>query len=75
MALHPNARHGLFILEASRSHTTTNHSRQDFSGREISSSQRILAENTRHSEKDKHPRPRRDSKPQSQETSSSWPTP
>ena len=38
------------ILVVSRSHTTTQHSRQDSSGRVISSSQRPLPENTRHSQ-------------------------
>jgi hypothetical protein len=40
VALRPNASHGLHILEVSRSHTMTHHSRQGFSGRVISSSQR-----------------------------------
>ena len=38
------------ILDVSRSHTTTHHSRQDSSGRVISSSQRPLPDNTRHSQ-------------------------
>ena len=46
MALRPNAGHSLLILEVSRSHTTTHHSRQDSSGRVISSSQRLLPDNT-----------------------------
>ena len=37
------------FLMFSRSHTTTHHSRQDSSGRVISSSQRPLPENTQHS--------------------------
>ena len=41
--------HGLLILEVSRSHTTMHHSRQDSSGRVISSSQRPLPDNTQHS--------------------------
>ena len=50
VVLRPNAGHGLLILEVSRLHTTTYHSRQDFSGREISSSQRPLPDNTQHSQ-------------------------
>ena len=42
------AGHGLLILEVSRSHTTTHHSRKDFSGRVISPSQRLLPDNTQH---------------------------
>ena len=42
----PHSR-GLFF---SRSHTATHHSRQDSSGRVISSSQRPLADNTQHSQ-------------------------
>ena len=38
------------ILDVSRSHTTTNHSRKDSSGRVISSSQRPLPDDTRHSQ-------------------------
>ena len=38
------------ILEVSRSHTTTHHSRYDSSGRVISSSQRPLHDNTQHSQ-------------------------
>ena len=38
------------ILDVSRSHTTTQPSRQDSSGRVISSSQRPLPDNTRHSQ-------------------------
>ena len=49
VALRPNAGHGLLILEVSRSHSTTHHSRQDSSGRVISSSQRPLPDNTQHS--------------------------
>ena len=37
-------------FEVSRSHTTTRHSRQDSSGRVISSSQRPLPDNTQHSQ-------------------------
>ena len=50
VALRPNAGHGLLILEVSGSHTTTHHSRQDSSGRVISSSQRPLPDNTQHSQ-------------------------
>ena len=49
VALRPSAGYGLLILEVSRSHTTTHHSRQDSSGRVISSSQRPLPDNTQHS--------------------------
>ena len=42
--------HGTPILDVSLSHTTTQHSRQDSSGRVISSSQRPLPDNTRHSQ-------------------------
>jgi hypothetical protein len=50
MELWPPMGHGLFILEASRSHTTTHHSRYDSSGQVISSSQRPLPDNTQHSQ-------------------------
>ena len=42
--------YGAPILDVSRSHTTTQQSRQDSSGRVISSSQRPLPDNTRHSQ-------------------------
>ena len=42
--------YGAHILDVSRSHTTTQHSRYDSSGRVISSSQRPLLDNTRHSQ-------------------------
>ena len=42
--------YGAPILDVSRSRTTTHHSRQDSSGRVISSSQRPLPDNTRHSQ-------------------------
>ena len=42
--------HGAPILDVSRSHTTKQHSRYDSSGRVISSSQRPLPDNTRHSQ-------------------------
>ena len=41
--------YGAPILDVSRSHTTTHHSRYDSSGRVISSLQRPLPDNTRHS--------------------------
>jgi len=50
VALLPNAVHGLLILEVSRSNTTTHQIRHDSSGRVISSSQRPLPDNTRHSQ-------------------------
>ena len=50
LALRSNAGHGLLILEVSTSHTMTHHSRQDSSGRVISSSQRPLPDNTQHSQ-------------------------
>ena len=50
---------GLLIHEVSRSHTTTHHSRQNSSGRVISSSQRPLPDNTQHSQQtDIHAPPR-----------------
>ena len=42
--------HGLLILEVSRCHITTHHSRLDSSGRGISLSQRPLPDNTQHSQ-------------------------
>ena len=42
--------YGAPILDVSRSHTTTHHSRQDSYGRVISSSQRPLPDDTRHSQ-------------------------
>ena len=42
--------YGAPILDVSRSHITTQHSRYDSSGRVISSSQRPLPDNTRHSQ-------------------------
>ena len=50
VALRSNAGHGLLILEVSRSHTATHHSRQDSSGRVISASQRPLPDKTQHSQ-------------------------
>ena len=46
----PPVGQGLLIHEVSRSHRTTHHSRQDSSGRVISSSQRPLSDNTQHSQ-------------------------
>ena len=57
--------YGAHILDVSRSHTTTQHSRQDSSGRVISSSQRPLPDNTT----DKYPCSRWDSNPRSQQVS------
>ena len=54
VALRPNAGHGPLILDVSRSHKTTHHSRQDSSGRVISMSQRPLPDNTRHSKTNIH---------------------
>ena len=67
--------HGAPILDVSRSHTTTNHSWQDSSGRVISSSQRPLPNNTQHSQQTTHPCPRWDSNPRSQQASGRRPTP
>jgi len=50
VALRPNAGHGLLILDVSRSHTTTQHIRYDYSGRVMSSSQRPLPDNTKQSQ-------------------------
>ena len=50
VALRPNAGLGFVILDVSRSHTTTQHNRQDSSGRVISPSQRPLPDNTQHSQ-------------------------
>jgi hypothetical protein len=46
----PNTGYGLPIIEVSRSHITTQHSRQDSSGRVISSLQRHLPDDTQHSQ-------------------------
>ena len=46
--LRANASYGLLILEVSRSHTTTHHSRYDSSVRVNSSSQRPLYDNIQH---------------------------
>jgi hypothetical protein len=50
MALRPYPDQGLLIHEVSRSHTTTHHSRQDYSGQVINSSQRRLSDNTQQSQ-------------------------
>jgi len=50
LAQQPSVGHGLLIREAFRSHSTTHHSRQDSSGRVISSSQGPLPDNTQHSQ-------------------------
>ena len=63
------------ILDVSRSHTTTQHSRQDSSGRVISSSQRPLPDNTRHSQQTNIHAPRWDSNPRSQQVSGLRPPP
>ena len=46
----PPVGQGLLMHEVSRSHTTTHHSRYDSSRRVISSSQRLLPDNTQHSQ-------------------------
>jgi hypothetical protein len=55
LSMQPNAGQSLLILEVSRSHTTTHYSRQDSSGRVISSSQRLLPDNTQHSQQTSMP--------------------
>jgi len=50
LAQQPQVGQGLLILEVSRSHSTTQHSRKDSSGRVISPSQRPLPDNTQHSQ-------------------------
>ena len=47
--------YGAPILDVSRSHTTTQHSRQDSPGRVMSSSQRPLPDNTQHSQQTSMP--------------------
>ena len=66
---------GLLIREVFRSDTTTQHSRQDSSGRVISSLQRPLPENTQHSQHTNIHAPGWDSNPQSQQTSDRRPMP
>ena len=75
VALQPNAGHSVLILEVSRSHTTTHHSRQDFSGRMISQQQIPLLDNTERSQQRDIHCPRPDSNPQSQQASGRRPTP
>ena len=72
-AQQPPVGHGLLIHEVSRSHTTTHHSRQDSSGRVISSSQRPLPNDT--DTYNRHPCLRWDSNPQSQQMSGHRPKP
>jgi hypothetical protein len=48
LALRPNAGDGILIHVVSRTHTTMRHSRQDFSGGVISSSQRPTSDNTQY---------------------------
>ena len=51
LALQPNARYGLLIHEVFLDHTQpTQHSRQDSSGRAIRWSQKLLPDNTQHSQ-------------------------
>jgi hypothetical protein len=50
VALRPKAGHGLYIIEVSRAHATTHHSRVNSSGRVISLSQRPLPDNTQQSQ-------------------------
>jgi hypothetical protein len=62
---HSSVGQGL-IHKVSRSHTTTHHSQKDSSGRVISSSQRLLPDNTQHSQQTNLHAPRWYSNPQSQ---------
>ena len=62
----PLAGFSLLILKVSRSHTMTQHSRQDSSGRVISPSQRPLPDKHTTLTTDRHPCPRRDSNLQPQ---------
>jgi hypothetical protein len=64
--------YGAHILDVSRSHATTHHSRWDSSGRVIGPSQRPLPVNTQHSQETSMPR--WDSNPQSQQASGRRPT-
>ena len=61
--------------EVSRSHTTTRHIRQDSSGRVISSSQRPLPENTKHTKQTNFHAPEWDSNPRSHQARGRRPTP
>jgi len=67
VSLRPNVGQDLLILEVSRSHTTTHHSRQDSSGRVIDPSQRLLPDSTQHLTTDRHLCPWLDSNPHSQQ--------
>ena len=69
LAQQPPVGHGLLIHEVFISHSTTHHSRLDSPGRVISPSQRLLPDNTQHSPQTDIHVPRRDSNPQSQQTS------
>jgi hypothetical protein len=71
----PLAGFSLLILEVSRSHKMPHHSRYDSSGRVISPSHRPLPDKHTTLTTDKHPCPRRDSNPQSQQASGCRPTP
>ena len=66
-----NACQGRLMLDVSRSHTVTHHSRLDSSERGIGPSQRLIADNTQHSQ-ETYPCPQRDSNPQSQQESGQW---
>ena len=50
-----NAGHSLLILELSRSHTTRHHTQEDSSGWVISQIQRLLPNNTQHSQETSMP--------------------
>jgi len=50
LAQQPPVGNVLLIQEVSRSHTTTHHIRQDFSGQVIRSLQRPISDNTKHSQ-------------------------
>jgi hypothetical protein len=50
LAVQPSAGYDLLVHEVSWSHTTTRHCKEDSSGRVISSSQRPLSDNTRHTQ-------------------------
>ena len=75
MALRPNTDRGLLIKEASRSHTTTHHTRQDSSGRVISPTHTPLPDNTQHSQQIDIHAPGRIRPPQSQQASGCRHTP
>jgi hypothetical protein len=49
MAQQPPVGQGLLVIEASRSHSDTHHTRYDSSGRVISPTHRLLPDNTQHS--------------------------